>query len=151
MPRICCCMHKLRALLGWRAQCSSRPDVSDQPEWLQVARDVFQRYFNLARRALSDAAATSAAGAAGIRPTGDLLQPLHQYVPLLREQSLHGRQGLEAAQAAEAGVLSPVGRVWAHAAGMAFAGSATLCSLARCRTERLLCKQRGITTACCAS
>lgn len=45
-----------------------------------MAREVFQRYLKLARRALSDAAATAAAVAAGISARGDPLRPLSELV-----------------------------------------------------------------------
>ncbi len=52
----------------------------------QMARDVFQRYLKLARRALADTAATAAAAAAGISTRGELLRPLAAHLDAMQQQ-----------------------------------------------------------------
>lgn len=55
-----------------------------------MARDVFQRYLKLARRALSDTAATAAAGAAGINTKGEALNPLEELMAAMQQQEEEG-------------------------------------------------------------
>lgn len=69
---------------------------------------MFQRYLKLARRALSDAAASAAATAAGINASGEPLSPLLDL--LARSQSEDG--GREAAPGAHAGVAATLGSDW---------------------------------------
>ncbi|GAB4820337.1 hypothetical protein N2152v2_007383 [Parachlorella kessleri] len=53
---------------------------------VKMARDVFQRYLKLARRALADTAATAAAAAAGISTRGELLRPLAAHLDAMQQQ-----------------------------------------------------------------
>lgn len=55
-----------------------------------MARDVFQRYLKLARRALADAAATAAAAAAGISTQGAPLRPLAELIAAMEQQEQEG-------------------------------------------------------------
>ena len=58
-----------------------------------MARDVFQRYLKLARRALADTAATAAAGAAGIDARGAALTPLGDLLAGMQQLEEEGGLG----------------------------------------------------------
>lgn len=82
-------------------------DASGRSRLVRMAREVLQRYLKLIRRALSDAAATSASAAAGITTSGQLAAPLE---PLLDQgggasEWVAGRHtGVEASIATDWGV-----------------------------------------------
>ena len=71
-----------------------------------MAREVFQRYFKLTRRALSDAAAVAAAAAAGISTRGDLRLAVGDVMAALEaeEEEASYHSGRVVGSAAAAGV-----------------------------------------------